>query len=172
MIKQIRRSHSLHFQIIVASSHSQSTESATLQASSISPNITLTSTSSSSSMSSSTTRHKFIPSATPNPKVKKRGSTHTTTDSSKVKKNAHAGNVQNVNSSREALSQEGSDQQVRQLKSISMSSKIVCPRVAMTVALKIISSRTSVGFRPACHKKVIRKCCSIRQNSACTLRVT
>lgn len=64
-------------------------------------------------MSSSTSRLKFVPSATPNPKVKKRGSSHTTLDPSKVKKSPHAGNVQNVNSSREALSQEGSDQQVR-----------------------------------------------------------
>ncbi|CRK96102.1 CLUMA_CG009538, isoform A [Clunio marinus] len=63
-------------------------------------------------MSSSTTRHKFIPSATANPKVKKRGSLHSTTDSSKTKKNSHGGNVKNVNATREALNQEGSDQQV------------------------------------------------------------
>lgn len=99
-------------QVIITSSQSQSTtESVTITASNVQANNTLTSTSSSSSISSST-RQKFVPSVTPNPKVKKRGSSHTTTDSSKVKKSAHAGNVQNVNSSREALSQEGSDQQV------------------------------------------------------------
>jgi hypothetical protein len=47
---------------------------------------------------------------TPNPKVKKRGSN--TDSASKVKKNAHAGSIQNVNNTREALKEEGSDQQV------------------------------------------------------------
>lgn len=96
-------------------SESQSTETASITATKAvdQANNTLTSISSTTSMSSSTTRHKFIPSVTPNPKVKKRGSSHATTDSAKVKINAHAGNVQNVNSSREALSQEGSDQQVK-----------------------------------------------------------
>lgn len=75
-------------------------------------NDTATSTSSTISVSSSTIRNKLVPPVTPNTKVKKRGSSHTTTDASKAKKISHAGNVQNVNSSREALSQEGSDQQV------------------------------------------------------------
>lgn len=96
-------------------SNSQSTETASITAGSLiasNDTLTSTSTSSTSSLSSSTTRHRYIPSVTPNPKVKKRGSLQTSTESSKVKKNAHAGNVQNVNNSREALSQEGSDQQV------------------------------------------------------------
>lgn len=45
--------------------------------------------------------------------MKKRGSSHTpTADATKVKKNAHPGSVQNINNTREALAQEGSDQQV------------------------------------------------------------
>lgn len=76
-------------------------------------NNTLTSTSSSSSVSSATSRHKYIP--TINPKVKKRGSSHTpsSSETSKVKKNAAT--IQNVNNTREALAQEGSDQQVSKL---------------------------------------------------------
>lgn len=106
-------------QIIISSCHTQSTESIssssasalTSTLSSVIGNNTLTSTSSSSSISSATSRHKYIPTA--NPKVKKRGSSHTPSqDASKVKKNAHPGSVQNVNSTREALAQEGSDQQV------------------------------------------------------------
>jgi hypothetical protein len=80
-----------------------------------STNTTLPSTSVSNTTSTSTARQKFVPSATPNPKVKKRGSSgsQATSESSKVKKNVpHPGNIQNVNTSREALSQEGSDQQV------------------------------------------------------------
>ncbi|KAL7049562.1 hypothetical protein ACKWTF_003764 [Chironomus riparius] len=102
-------------QIITSSCYSQSTESSSSTLSSVIANNTLTSTSSTSSMSSSTSRHKYVPSVSPSPKVKKRGSSHagdTTSTTAKVKKNAHAGNVQNVNSSREALNQEGSDQQV------------------------------------------------------------
>ena len=103
-------------QIITSSCYSQSTESSSSTLSSVIANNTLTSTSSTSSMSSSTSRHKYVPSSvSPSPKVKKRGSSHagdTTSTTAKVKKNAHAGNVQNVNSSREALNQEGSDQQV------------------------------------------------------------
>lgn len=98
--------------IIATTAIAPSNESVTIPALNVSSNNTLTSTSSSSSMSSSTTRLKFSPSVTPNPKVKKRGSSFATSDSTKVKKSAHAGNVQNINSSREALSQEGSDQQV------------------------------------------------------------
>lgn len=99
---------------IIASCASQSTETSASSESSVELNVnTSTSTSSTNSISSSTTRHKLLPAVTPNPKVKKRGSfTTTTANSSKVKKSPHAGNVQNVNSSREALSQEGSDQQV------------------------------------------------------------
>lgn len=104
-----------YLQIIISSCYSQSTESSSSTLSSVIANNTLTSTSSTSSMSSSTSRHKYVPSVSPSPKVKKRGSSHagdTTSTTAKVKKNAHAGNVQNVNSSREALNQEGSDQQV------------------------------------------------------------
>jgi hypothetical protein len=106
------------FKIIISSCSSQSTESTSSTLASVVTNNTLTSTSSSSSMSSSTTRHKYVPSVTPNPKVKKRGSSSHSSESPKVKKNAHAGNVQNVNSSREALNQEGSDQQVSNYKEV------------------------------------------------------
>lgn len=77
--------------------------------------------------------------------MKKRGSSHATTDSTKVKKNAHAGNVQNVNSSREALSQEGSDQQVK--KSL-LILKFSMGHLALTIiALKILSLKATSVLR-------------------------
>lgn len=100
------------FQIII-SSNSQSTETTASDVITMDTNFnnTLTSTSSTSSISSSTSKKILIPSVTQNPKVKKRGSSHNiaSSDTTKVKKNAIIGDVQSTNSSREALSHEGSD---------------------------------------------------------------
>lgn len=150
------------FPKIIASCSSQSTETSASSESSVELNTNATtSTSSTNSISSSTTRQKLLPSVTPNPKVKKRGSSQTTTNSSaKIKKSAHAGNVQNVNSSREALTQEGSDQQVFKHGSLlSVSKSLFESRhvpmnysfnyqnlrlLAMAINQKILSTRTLV----------------------------
>ncbi|CAO1333845.1 unnamed protein product [Diamesa hyperborea] len=98
---------------IIISSNSQSTETTASDVITMDTNFnnTLTSTSSTSSISSSTSKKILIPSVTQNPKVKKRGSSHNiaSSDTTKVKKNAIIGDVQSTNSSREALSHEGSD---------------------------------------------------------------
>lgn len=136
----LKRTIILVFQIIISSCHTQSTESIsssspsaaafTSQSSTVKSvigNNTSTSTSSSSSISSSTSRHKYIP--TSNPKVKKRGSSHTpSSDASKAKKNTHPGSVQNINNTREALAQEGSDQQV----------SMIYTHICLAVTVKIV----------------------------------